>query len=77
MYVVEHFSIKLVYLDCKLVETNFDLGLGNLICVICIFVFPLNIPVLLISESCIKMKTNLNFYYRTSLRCLKRFYEGL
>ena len=77
MYVVEHFSIKLVYLDCKLVETNFDLGLGNLICVICIFVFPLNIPVLLISESCIKMKTNLNFYYRTSLRCLKRFSEGL
>ena len=29
-----------------------------------------------ISESCIEMKIKLNFYFHTSLRCLKRFYEG-
>ena len=29
-----------------------------------------------ISESCIKIKINLNFYFHT-LWCLKRFYEGL
>ena len=30
-----------------------------------------------ISESCIKIKINLNFYFHTSLWCLKKFYEGL
>ena len=30
-----------------------------------------------ISESCIKIKTDLNCYFRTSLWCLKRFYERL
>ena len=30
-----------------------------------------------ISESCIKIKINLNFYFHTPLWCLKRFYEGL
>ena len=30
-----------------------------------------------ISESCIKIKIKLNFYFHTLLRCLKRFYEGL
>ena len=30
-----------------------------------------------ISESCIQMKINLNFYFDTSLWCLKRLYEGL
>ena len=30
-----------------------------------------------ISESCIEIKTELNFYFRTSLWCLKKFYEGL
>ena len=30
-----------------------------------------------ISESWIKMKINLNFYFRTSLWCLKKFYEYL
>ena len=29
-----------------------------------------------ISESCIDIKIKLNFYFRTSLWCLKRFYEG-
>ena len=29
-----------------------------------------------ISESCIKVKNDLNFYFHTSLWCLKRFYEG-
>ena len=30
-----------------------------------------------ISESCIEIKIELNFYFHTSLWCLKRFYEGL
>ena len=30
-----------------------------------------------ISESCIKLKINLNFYFDTSLWCLEWFYEGL
>ena len=30
-----------------------------------------------ISESCIEIKIKLNFYFLTSLWCLKRFYEGL
>ena len=30
-----------------------------------------------ISESCIEIKIELNFYFRTSLWCLKKFYEGL
>ena len=29
-----------------------------------------------ISESCIEIKIELNFYFYTSLSCLKRFYEG-
>ena len=32
---------------------------------------------LFISESCIEIKIKLNFYFHTSLWCLKRFYEGL
>ena len=30
-----------------------------------------------ISEICIEIKIELNFYFHTSLWCLKRFYEGL
>ena len=30
-----------------------------------------------ISESCIEIKIQLNFYFHTSLWCLKRFYKGL
>ena len=30
-----------------------------------------------ISESCIEIKIEFNFYFHTSLWCLKRFYEGL
>ena len=30
-----------------------------------------------ISESCIEIKINYNFYFHTSLWCLKRFYEDL
>ena len=30
-----------------------------------------------LSESCITIKINLNFYFHTSLWCLKRFYEGV
>ena len=37
----------------------------------------LTFPVLCISESIIKIKVNLNFYFHTSLWSLKRFYEGL
>ena len=35
----------------------------------------LNVPC--ISESCIEIKINLNFYFHTPLWCLKRFYKGL
>ena len=28
-------------------------------------------------ESCIEIKIKLNFYFRSSLWCLKKFYEGL
>ena len=35
----------------------------------------LNVPC--ISESCVEIKIKLNFYFHTSLWCLKRFYEGL
>ena len=37
----------------------------------------LTLPVLCILESCIEIKIKLNFYFQTSLWCLKRFYEGL
>ena len=39
--------------------------------------FLLTLPVLCISESYIEIKIKLNFYFHTSLWCLKRFYEGL
>ena len=34
----------------------------------------LNLPATFISESCVKIKINLNVYFHTSLWCLKRFY---
>ena len=34
----------------------------------------LNVPC--ISEGCIEIRIKLNFYFHTSLWCLKRFYEG-
>ena len=37
----------------------------------------LNLPVPCISESWTEIKIKLNFYFHTSLWCLKRFYEGL
>ena len=39
--------------------------------------YKLTLPVLCISESCIEIKINLNFYFYTSLLFLKRFYEDL
>ena len=39
------------------------------------FNLTLNVPC--ISESCIEIKNELNFYFSTSLWCLKRFYEDL
>ena len=38
--------------------------------------FLLNLNVLCTSESYIEIKIKLNFYFHTSLQCLKRFYEG-
>ena len=35
------------------------------------------LPAQSISESCIKIKINLKFYFHTFFWCLKRFYEGL
>ena len=37
----------------------------------------LALPARCILGSCIKIKINLNFYFNTSLWCLKGFYEGL
>ena len=37
----------------------------------------LTLPVQCIFESCVKIKIKLNFYFRASLWCLKRFYEDL
>ena len=37
----------------------------------------LTLPTPGISESCIKMKITLNFYFHTSLWCLERFDEAL
>ena len=37
----------------------------------------ISLPVLFISESHIKIKISLNFYFHTSLWCLKRFCKGL
>ena len=42
----------------------------------CLALETLTLNVMCISESCIEMKINLNFYFHTSLRWLKRFYEG-
>ena len=39
--------------------------------------FKLILPILCISESCIEIKINLNFYFHTSLLRLKKFDEGL
>ena len=37
----------------------------------------LTLKTLFISENCIEIKIELNFYFHISLWCLKRFYEGL
>ena len=37
----------------------------------------LTLPALYFAQSCTKTKINLNFYFHTSLWCLKRFYEDL
>ena len=42
-----------------------------------IFQVNLTLPAPFILESCSKIKIDLNFYFHTSLWCLKRFYEGL
>ena len=42
-----------------------------------VFINLLTLPAPSISEKCIKIKIDINFYFHTSLRCLKRFYEDL
>ena len=74
---------------CKIYDfhrTNFTsyhtiIGYGQMYCFICVRKpiaknLTLTLPVPCISESCIKIKINLNFYFHTSLWCLKSFYEG-
>ena len=41
-----------------------------------IFYYLLTLPSPCISEGCIKIKINLNFYFQTSFWCLRRLYEG-
>ena len=37
----------------------------------------LTLPTPCISESCIRVESNLNFYFYTCFWCLESFYEGL
>ena len=66
---VLHFILKL----CTIITSNIKWIWANQLTSI-----PLNLSyaTTCISESCIKIKINLNFYFHTSLWCLKRFYEG-
>ena len=57
--------------DLTVVTSNYVLRHSSARCL------TLTLPVPCISESCIEIKINLNFYFHTSLWCLKRFYEGL
>ena len=59
--------LKIDYSDSVLSNIR---SFGHVICI-------LILPVPCISESCIEIKIQFNFYFHTSLRCLKRFYEGL
>ena len=61
-------SLKLCYCYCYV---------WYLVCYCIGHAFLLTLSVTCISESCIKSKISLNFYFHTSLWCLKRFYEGL
>ena len=45
--------------------------------IVSLLILSLAIPHPRISESCIKIKSKLNFYFHTCLWCLKRFSEGL
>ena len=40
------------------------------------FILIQSLPTLYISESCINIIINLNFYFHTSFWCLERFYKG-
>ena len=58
----------------KLVKTNTNIQFVTIVYAILMY---LTLPIPCISESYIEIKIKLNFYFHTSLWCLKRFYEGL
>ena len=66
-------SSGLCKIDCQRILLEID----------SINVFDISVPLFLklpapcILESYLKVKINLNFYFHTSLWCLRRFYEGL
>ena len=61
---------KVMALDCMKTFAGEIIATVDILCT-------LTLSASSISESCIKIKINLNYYFRTSLWCLKRFYEGL
>ena len=58
----------------KLMKTNTNIQFVTIVYAILMY---LTLPIPCISESYIEIKIKLNFYFHTSLWCLKRFYEGL
>ena len=58
----------------KLMKANTNIQFVTIVYAILMY---LTLPIPCISESYIEIKIKLNFYFHTSLWCLKRFYEGL
>ena len=58
----------------KLMKTNTNIQFVTIVYAILMY---LTLPIPCISESYIEIKIKLNFYFHTSLWCLKGFYEGL
>ena len=69
-------SKKITYELANLVKIHLELGCGvaapNLV-----NKNMLTKPASCISESYSEIRINLNFYFHTSLRCLKKFYEDI
>ena len=58
----------------KLMKTNTNIQFVTIVYAILMY---LTLPIPCISESYIEIKIKLNFYFRASLWCIKRFYEDL
>ena len=67
IYLTWGLHFKISRLPCLVLQLNIEF----------LTIFDLTFKGPFISESCIELKMKLNFHFRTSLWCLKRFYEGL